>query len=124
MTQQQYDEWLKLRKRMQDSGMSTRVLHAFMRGVEREPEFYDDAVKYSVCKTKVHYQKLQMQATATRRCLLHLGDFNEWAMQVANGEYDELLESLRNFGPKAVTEFKAVMAKIADPSASYYAMYI
>ncbi len=124
MTEQELDEWRKLRDKMQNSGMSTRVLHAFMRGVEREPKFYDDAIRYSVRKTATYYQKLQAQATATRHCLLHLADFNEWALQVANGEYDEFIESLRNFGPKSVAEFKAVMAKIADPSASYYAMYI
>ena len=123
-SKQQIDDWERMCETLRNAGMSNRVLYAFARGVSRKEQYYSDARIYSRRKTAEYYKRLQAQLDTTRYCLLHLDTFNEWALRVVNGEYDELLGMIGNFGPKSVAEFKTVLGKVADPSVRYYAMHI
>lgn len=124
MSKQQTDDWERICELLRNAGMSNRVLYAFARGVCHDEQYYSDARIYSRRKTAEYYKRLQAQQNATHYCILHLDTFNEWALSVVNGEYDELLGRLGNFGPKSVAEFKTVLGRVADPSVRYYAMHI
>lgn len=123
-SKQQVDDWERMCETLQNAGMSRRVLHAFAREVAWKTEYHNDEIIYATRKTLEYYKRLQAQLAMTRYCFLHLGTFNEWALRVVDGEYDELLSCFRNFGPKSMAEFKTVLGRVADPSVLYYAMYI